>query len=149
MIKDKIVNAKTYYPLSENIKKGFEWLNSTDLDNIPDGKYYIDGDNLYANVQTYETKEDADYEAHRKYIDIQYVIRGKEYIGVTDINNCKTCKIYDLEKDIEFFKCDNEPPYQLLGESEFILLYPHDAHKPSINPKVKQTVKKVVVKVLI
>lgn len=149
MIKDKLVNAKMYYSLSENIKNGFEWLSSTDLDNIADGKYYIDGDKLYANIQTYETKEDANYEAHRKYIDIQYIIKGKEYIGVTDINNCKTCEIYDAEKDIEFFKCNDASPYQLLKEGDFILLYPHDAHKPSINPEVKQTVKKVVVKALI
>ena len=149
MIKDKLINAKTYYSLSENIKKGFEWLNSADLDNINDGKYYIDGDKLYANVQTYETKEDADYEAHRKYIDIQYIVRGRECIGVTDIGNCVSCKQYNPEKDIEFFTCNETSQYQLLQEGEFMLLYPHDAHKPSINPNEKQTVKKVVVKALI
>ena len=149
MIKDKLSNADIYYLLSENIKNGFKWLKSQDLDNISDGRYYIDGDNLYANVQTYETKDDANYEAHREYIDIQYMIKGKESIGVVDINKCKTCEEYNSEKDIEFFTCKEDIPYQLLEEGVFILLYPQDAHKPSIDYKTKSTVKKVVVKVKI
>ena len=146
MIKDKLVNAQKYFRISNNIKKGLEWLKSGELTNIPDGKYYIDGNKIYANVQTYETKEDADYEAHRKYIDIQYIIKGKEYIGVVPYNTCKTVEEYNSEKDIEFLSCDNELPYQFLKEGEFLILYPEDAHKPSIMIEKKQTVKKVVVK---
>lgn len=39
MIKDKLVNAQTYYALSERLQKGFEWLKSTDLETIEDGRY--------------------------------------------------------------------------------------------------------------
>ena len=110
------------------------------------GRYYIDEDNIYANVDEYETKTDGKYEAHRKYIDIQYMIKGEEYIGVTDINNCKTCIEYDEEKDLEFFTADNE--FQTLKKGEFLIFYPQDAHKPCIN-KDKIKCKKVVVKVRI
>ena len=147
MIKDKLVNAKTYFELSDNIKKGLEWLKSHDLLTIECKKYQIDGDNIYANVQEYETKEDANYEAHREYIDIQYIVKGKEYIGIVDINKCKTCEEYDSAKDIEFFTCNDEPPYQLLTEGCFMIIYPWEAHKPSISPDIKTSVKKVVVKV--
>ena len=147
MIKDKLMNAQIYFSLSENIKKGFEWLNSQNLANIPDGKYFIDGDKVYANVQTYETKENANYEAHREYIDIQYIVKGEEYIGVVPYNTCKTVEEYNSERDIEFLSCDKELPYQLLKEGEFLILYPENAHKPSIMIEKKQTVKKVVVKV--
>lgn len=150
MIKDKLNNAKNYYELSENLKKGFQWLATTDLININDGRYEIDGNDVYASVQTYETKSDANYEAHRKYIDIQYIIKGRELVGITDINNCKTCIEYDNERDLEFFNCLNEDDYYLLREGEFIVLFPHDAHKPSMNyDGSKSEVKKVVVKVAV
>ena len=75
MIKDKLTNADTYYGISERLKQGFEWLKNNDLLNIPDGRYLIDGEKIFANVQSYITKDDAPYEAHRRYADIQYMIK--------------------------------------------------------------------------
>ena len=149
MIKDKLVNSSTYINISNNLKKGFEWLQATNLDTIKDGKYYIDGEKVFANIQTYETKDDAKYEAHRKYIDIQYMINGKELVGVTDISNCKTCIQYDTEKDLEFFDIVTKDEYLTLATGEFIILFPQDTHKPSIKFNEKSIVKKVVVKVLV
>ena len=102
MIKDKLQNAKIYYNLSESLKKGLQWLEATDLNEMADGKYTIDGERVYASVQTYETKLEAKYESHRKYIDIQYLIKGSEKIGVTDLANCITCIEYDSEKGTPF-----------------------------------------------
>lgn len=149
MIKDYLKNAKNYYNLSENLRKGFDWLEKNDLINIPDGKYEIDGQSVYASIQTYETKEDANYEAHRKYIDIQYMIKGSERIGVTDLKNCTTCIEYDSEKDLEFFNINCDEEYLALLEKQFMVFFPTDAHKPSISLNKKDFVKKVVVKVAI
>lgn len=147
MIKDRLQNASIYKNLSKNLKKGFEWLENTDLRNIADGKYEIDGDKVYASVQTYQTKLDAKYESHRNYIDIQYMIDGIEKIGVTDLSNCKTCIPYDSERDLEFYDINNEEEFVELLTGSFVVFYPHDAHKPSIAIKTPQSVKKVVVKV--
>ena len=145
MIKDRLENAKIYYGLSERIKKGFDWLINTDFTQIQDGRYEID-ERLYANVQTYNTKEDALFEAHREYIDIQYILKGEEKIGIVNYNNCKSEIPYKIEKDIEFLNsADGE--WISLKEGEFMILYPQDAHKPSINLHEKSKVKKVVVKV--
>jgi len=154
MIKDKLENSKIYFGIAENIKKGFEWLLSQDLKNIKPQKYYIDGDDLYANIQEYETKTDAKYEAHRKYIDIQYVISGKELVGVIDRELCAKSSVditpYNKEADIEFFDYKTEDKWQELKEGEFLVLFPTDAHKPSISPdkSINNRVKKAVVKVL-
>lgn len=147
MIKDKLINADYYYSLSKHLKTGFEWLIHTNLESLSDGKYPIDGDNVYANIQTYETKEDAKYESHRKYIDIQCVIKGVEKVGVTNISSCTSCVSYDSEKDIEFFDINTDEEFVKLEEGSFIILYPQDAHKPSISFDKKTNVKKVVVKV--
>ena len=147
MIKDSIKNAETYYNLSDNIKNGLEWLKKQDFSKFAAGKYIINNDQLYANVDEYETKIDAKYEAHRKYIDIQYLIKGEEKIGVTDISNCKTCIDYDSERDLEFFEAQDE--FYTLKEDEFFIFFPHDAHKPCIRLNDTKKCKKVVVKVKI
>ncbi len=150
MIKDKLENANNYYGISENLKMGFEWLKSQDLNNIEPNKYYIDGNIFYANIQEYETKADAKYESHKKYIDIQYMIKGNERVGVCDKNSCKLCIPYDEATDIDFMENPNEEEFLMLNSGEFIVLFPNDAHKPSINPSntdTKNIVKKVVVKV--
>ncbi|MGN1152637.1 MAG: YhcH/YjgK/YiaL family protein, partial [Candidatus Gastranaerophilaceae bacterium] len=133
MIKDKLINASYYYSLSKYLKTGLEWLIRTDLENLSDGKYTIDGNNVYANIQTYETKEDAKYEAHRKYIDIQYIIKGVERVGVSDLSSCTSCIPYDSEKDIEFFDINTNEEFVKLVEGDFLILYPQDTHKPSIS----------------
>lgn len=149
MIKDKLQNAKIYYNLSENLKKGLHWLESTNLMELLDGKYLIDGNKVYASVQTYDTKIDAKYESHRNYIDIQYVINGAEKIGVTDLSNCESCIEYDPERDLEFYNIVSNEEFIALTEGCFVIFYPHDAHKPSIAIKDPTTVKKVVVKVAV
>ena len=149
MIKDKLKNAELYYPISEALKTGFEWLKSNDLENIEAQKYIIEGDKVWANVQEYETKEDAKYETHRKYIDIQYMIKGREFVGVTDKSNCITCEEYNSDTDLEFMDITEKEDYQVLNEGDFLVFFPTDAHKPSINPNEKLKVKKVVVKVAV
>lgn len=149
MIKDRLENAKLYYECSKLLKMCFEWLQNHDLDKMEPKKYIIHDDKVYANLQEYETKENADYEAHRKYIDIQYMIKGCEKIGVCNKNNCETTIAYDSEKDVEFMKSNKKEEYLSLNRGEFIVLFPSDAHKPSITLDEKQKVKKVVVKVAI
>ena len=136
MIKDSINNAETYYKISENVKKGFEWIKNNDLPNLPDGRYEI-SDKIYANLQSYMTKDDAPYEAHRDYIDIQYMVKGEEISGFTDYSNCSTTEQYNNIKE-EFCK---------ITEGEFFVFFPHDAHKPAIKVDKNKNVKKVIVKV--
>jgi YhcH/YjgK/YiaL family protein len=77
------------------------------------------------------------------------MIKGKEKIGVTDLTNCTTCVEYDSEKDLEFYEINCKEEYLNLNENEFLIFYPHDAHKPSISIEKPSTVKKVVVKVAV
>ena len=147
MIKDKLTNAHIYYGISDKLQKGLEWLQKTDLSSLNDGRFAIDGDEIYANIQTYETKESAPYEAHRKYLDIQFVVNGCEKVGVTDISHCSVLTDYEKERDIEFLECKNNESYQILNSGDFLILFPHDAHKPSLSLTSKSCVKKVVVKV--
>lgn len=147
MIKDNLKNAKKYYKLSDNLKKGLVWLQKSDLKSMEDGKYIIDGEKVFANIQTYTTKDDAPYERHLKYIDIQCMILGKEIVGVTNYKNCSSIENYNQEKDIEFLTNNVADNFHILQEGEFVVFFPQDAHKPALKFNQNQIVKKVVVKV--
>ena len=159
MQKDNIKNANLYYAesgdLPNRIKLGLEYLKNKDFSCVEPGKYEILGNEVYASVQNYLSKPKAEgkFEAHRKYVDIQYIIEGEEQIGVADVeNDCFSEHApYDENKDIVFFT-DNgtsEHSFIFLKAREFAILEPKDAHMPSIAMNNPAFVKKVVVKVLL
>jgi len=146
MIKDILDNAQNYYSLSKNLKVGFEWLKNHDLKNMADGKYVIN-DDIYANVQSYMTKDDAPFEAHKKYIDIQYMIDGEENIELANYMNCDIKVEYDKEKDIEFLECNRNVETQTLKQDYYLVFFPSDVHKPALKINEPRQVRKVIVKV--
>lgn len=147
MIKGNISNIENLSNLPDTIINGLNYIKNTNFSSLKDGKIFIDGENMFVNIQTYMTKEDANYEAHRKYADIQYIISGSEKIGVTDYKTCSTVIAYDEVNDIEFLSGNGNDI--ILKEGEFLILYPEDAHKPSISISESTQVRKAVVKVLL
>ena len=145
MIFDSIKNISKYLNLDKKIQKGFDFITKNNLKNFENGRYEIDGKNIYANIQEYETKEEGMFEAHRKYIDIQYVISGFEKIEVCEISELQEKIPYDKEKDLIFFEGNGSS--LKLKEGYFAVFYPQDGHKPCITDENKSNVKKVVVKV--
>ncbi|MBR3605604.1 MAG: YhcH/YjgK/YiaL family protein [Candidatus Gastranaerophilales bacterium] len=149
MIYDRLKNKEQYYTLHKNFKKAFEFLANTDLKNIEDGSYEIDGKTIYANVQSLKTKlvEDKKWEVHRKYIDIQYVISGEEKMGygiLEDFN--EITQKYDTEKDVEFLNGDKFN-FVDVQEGDFVIFYPNDVHAPMLSVNEPINVKKVIVKI--
>ena len=130
----------------DEIKQIINYIKSLDFEVIEDGRLEF-SDGIWANLQTYTTKEDALFEAHRKYIDIQYMVSGQEKIGVCDYTKCKINIPYDSEKDIEFLDYENDFEYINMTPKDFLVLFPKDAHKPSISISEKVEVRKLVVKV--
>lgn len=144
MIKDKITNYLTYTNLSEGLKKGLKYLAETDFSKTENGTYEISGKDVYAIVQEYQTKEKGLLEAHREYIDIQYIVEGLEQIGYSELKN-QTPQT-DYEPDIIFYK-DKQEKFIEMQKGDFAIFYPKDLHMPCIMIKEPQHVRKVVVKV--
>jgi len=149
MIFDSIDNSETYYGLGEKFQKAFEYIKNTDFSKISDAKIEIDGDNIFALVQKYNTKnpKNAKWEAHRKYVDIQFMISGAENIGFVLSDYLDITEEYNEEKDVEFY--DGLGDFVQLNEGEFAVFFPNDAHKPGLHIKESELVHKVVVKVRI
>jgi YhcH/YjgK/YiaL family protein len=87
MIIDNLKNAKLYYNLNDRMARAFKFLDERDLAKLEVGKHEIEVDNIYASVEEYQTKpkEEGRWEGHRKYLDIQYMIKGQELMGCTDL----------------------------------------------------------------
>ena len=147
MIVDNLENCEKYYDLHNGIKSAFEFFKTHNLADFEPGSYKIDGDNLYVNVNEYETKEEQKLEAHRKYIDIQIMLSGKEFMGYTNVKNTKPTTSYDEGKDIIFLSGDTDKI--LADTTNFFIFFPQDAHRPSLCAVNPNNVKKAVFKVKI
>ncbi len=149
MIVDKIENAHLYTNISQRVAKALDVLKKEDFSKKTDGRYDIDGSNLYYLVQRYQTKpaDQCKLEAHKDYIDIQFVSAGEEIFAYTPIDNLEIATPYNKEKDIVFYKTPADISSIILTAGVFCVLFPADAHKPKCQLKSPSEVFKVVVKV--
>lgn len=149
MIVDKLKNASLYYGISENITESLKYLQTTDLSQLSNGKYEIKGDEIFVIVQDYNSKSlsEGKFESHRKYIDIQYIIKGVEKMGYVNVDNLNPLTEYDKEKDIQFFEGNGD--FVTVYNGSFTIFFPQDAHMPGIQLNNFEYVKKAVVKIKI
>lgn len=147
MILDKLENAALYEGVSENLKKGFDFLKNTDLLSTKIGRYEIDGNTVFALVSEYDSKkpEDCKLEAHQVYADIQFIVSGREAIGFATLNNQTVTAEYNPDKDIVFFSGEATP--LIMEAGMFAVFFPQDTHRPCMQIDGPEKVKKVVVKV--
>jgi len=147
MIVDTLEQSEKYLSLHPRFKAAFDFLKTMDLQALPEGRLELDGSNLYASTQCYQTKPVAEgkLEAHRKYIDIQVVVSGEEYIGYAPLTGQAPVDPFNTEKDIGFYY--GEANLIKLSAGMFAIVYPHDAHLPCRQIQGSCAVKKIVVKV--
>jgi YhcH/YjgK/YiaL family protein len=150
MILDRLENASMYRALGPAIAAALDYLRQTDFSQVPDGRHELDGDRLVSIVQHYRTRPlaDAIWEAHRQYVDVQYLAQGAERIGYASLRDDVPVKMpYDAQKDAAL--------YDVLGDffevhaGEFAIFTPCDIHAPglAVTPsEASAMVHKVVVK---
>jgi len=149
MIVDRIENARLYAPLHKGFEKAFAVLKEPGLAKKPDGRYPVDGDDLYYIVQHYTTRplEQGRFESHRKYIDIQVLLAGQELLDYSPTTGLEVVEPYSEDKDIMFYRVGAISARVTLEPGLFCLLYPHDAHLPSCQLACPSGVHKVVFKI--
>jgi YhcH/YjgK/YiaL family protein len=148
MIYDTLAHLDAYRGVHPGVMKALELLRDTDFSQWEVGRHDIDGDKLYLMVQSYDTKVENDRpEAHRKYIDIQMLLSGQEWMGVGPLEDMTEEVEAKPEGDIWFYH--GELSRVLLKGSRFTVLFPGDAHAPCIAVDGKPIpCRKCVVKVL-
>ena len=146
MIIDKIENAKLYSGINSKIGQAFDYINKTDLSQIPLGKHEIDSDEVFALVQEYETKDkdESKFEGHHKYIDLQYIVSGNECIGITTLTNQIPVETND-ENDYDLYELDSD--LIKFDSGMFMIFFPDDLHMPGINLNQVSKIRKIVIKI--
>ena len=149
MIIDRIENGRFYASLHERFARAFAVLADPATAEKPDGYYPLEGDDLFYLVQHYTTKplDQARFESHRKYIDIQALVRGEELLGWSPAEGLEVVEPYDEAKDIAFYRIGGIAARTRLAPGLFCLLYPHDAHAPSCQIAGPTEVHKIVFKI--
>ncbi len=135
-------DIKKYASLLPGIEEAFDAVNA--LTEYENKKTYplSDGNRFFVAAQA--TKEPDVAEAHRKYLDIQYIVKGKEVVGWADLDACKCVTEFNEEKDIGMYEGDFE--YITINEGICYVAFPEDAHMPGRHLDVPNDFVKVVVK---
>lgn len=150
MVFDSIENYNLYTHINPNFQKAFNFIISNE-DN-QDGHYILDGEKLIAHVITKDTKLSgtAGLEYHRKYIDIQYVVKGKEICGLSPMKNLNNLEQYDEDNDIAFLDAESDSSMIQVEEGQFYIVWPNEPHRPlcAVDNQSK-TIKKIIIKVAV
>ena len=145
MILDQLSASAAITSLHPLFPKAFAYLHAFDVQ-TEDGKYELQGQDLVAIVQRYETAPSADklWEAHQIYGDIQVVYQGLEYCGHADQKSLVVTHPYLAEKDVEKYAAPSA--LLTLGRGNFAVFYPQDGHQPGVRVGTSGPILKVVIK---
>jgi len=145
MIFDMLSNSHLYSDITPRLNMAFAYLTATDLAALPAGRVDLDGDHVYVLVQEYTTKplEEGKWEAHRRYLDVQYILSGSERIDFALTN---TMKLGDYIEERDFQAMSGSGSTLNLKAGSFAVFFPQDAHMPGLAVGAPSQVKKIVVK---
>ncbi|MBQ3499755.1 MAG: YhcH/YjgK/YiaL family protein [Clostridia bacterium] len=137
MITGKIDDLKLYYSVCPEFEKVYDFVKEYFENPKPDGSYELIADKLTASIATNITgaAETKQLEAHRKYADVQIVLKGVERIDWAHISDCKVELSEEFSKggDIAFYADPDYVSSIILDAGTFVYLLPEDAHKPCVN----------------
>ena len=146
MIIDNLKNAARYAAMCEGFAKGFAFIDRAKKENLAVGKYEIDGENVFAMVQEYDTKVVSKTESHEKYIDIQCILLGVEVMYALDTDKL-TVTDRPAGKDVIIYADHEQFSKLVICADEFAIFYPGEGHKPGVAFDAPAPARKVVVKV--
>ncbi len=136
--------------LPGSLRTAITHLKDTNFEVLPVGRYDLAGDDVFVLVQEMTTRPKSEQKAeiHRKYIDVQFVVKGREAIGVAvDTGNNEIKEDFLAERDVLFYENMENESTLVLAAGDFAILFPSDVHRPLCQVAGPEAVRKVVVKV--
>ncbi len=149
MVFGNVKNLNEYTFLEEQIRECFAYAEAHDLLTYDKGCHEIDGSRLFVNIVEYTTTEAENrfWEAHKNYLDVHVMLRGKEQIDLNFIQNMDVKEF--VEKD-DFLPMEGEKNSSVVLEAgDFLVCYPSDGHRTAVAVGEPQTIKKAIFKVQI
>lgn len=148
MIIDQLCNAAFYFGLGERVAAALRFLQETDPFTLEPGRHEVQGADVYALIQHYESRplEKGKWEAHRRYIDIQYLFEGEERMGYASIERAQPGD-YDEVRDFQALHVPDGGEFFIVRAGAFAIFAPQDAHMPNIAVAEPRANRKIVMKV--
>jgi biofilm protein TabA len=149
MILDQLAHHAQYSGLSPRFARAFAFLEGLPAHPTV-GRHEIDGEDIFAFVQQHLTKPVAEkqFEVHRKYVDIQYMVKGRELIYWAPLAQLsEETMAFDEKLDAALYRGSPDMVPIQLRAGQFAVLFPRDGHAPSCAWDAPAEVLKVVVKV--
>ena len=156
MVIDRLDHAAQYYALGKGIETALRWFAAYADDELAlPAKTALDGEKIFVNGVNYtsEAKPQGQLEAHRKYIDVMYVVEGEEkffYKPIAEVS--RVTMPYDAEKECQLAEIDADAAQHRFSAGRFLIFFPQDGHlaaqiwdKPC---KVRKFIAKVAVETL-
>ncbi|RZL00450.1 MAG: DUF386 domain-containing protein, partial [Pedobacter sp.] len=133
MIIDSLANAEKYYSVHPLFKQAFEWIKSQDLSTLEVSKWEIaEGLKAGSSNKDANTAENAKFECHNNWMDIQVALSPKETFGYSERSLVSDAAgEYNAEKDVIFWN-DKPSTYFDLQFGQFAVFFPEDVHAPQI-----------------
>jgi biofilm protein TabA len=139
--------------VSSRLRKALDFLQQLGDRVLSDGRVDIDGSEVYALVQSYTSRPEGEsprFEAHHRYVDVQYLVSGVEAMGWAPLAQLAVTVPYNAERDVLLGTvAPQERTLVRFAAGQAIVLYPDDAHAPGLAAGAPEPVKKIVVKVLL
>jgi biofilm protein TabA len=148
MILDTLAHADRYASTHKGFDVAFAFLRNSDLTALPTGRNELLGDWVYVMVIEGEGKgkDGAKLEAHRKYVDIQYMVSGTDAMGWKPIAACAQPESeFNEAKDCVLFT-DPVDTWVDVAPGQFAIFFPEDAHAPMAG---EGAMRKIVVKIAV
>lgn len=147
MIFGNIHNLQEYPFLESGIKECFSYARNHRLEEYSAGRYEIDGNRLFVNIVEYETTipQKRFWEAHRQYLDLHLMLRGKEQI---DLNFIWNMEIKEYARAEDFLPMEGEKSCSaVLREGDFLICFPNDGHRTAVAVEEPEQIKKAIFKI--
>lgn len=147
MLYGNINYPQTYEFMAEKFLLCLDFIKNNDLSSMELKTYELDGDKVFCNLAEFETvaADTKEFEAHKEYCDIHYIVKGKERI---DFGITSRMKAGEYKPDIMFLEGEGNGE-AILEEGDFIICFPEDAHKPGIFIEKPSSIRKALFKVKI
>ena len=129
MIIDKTSNLELYKSLIPHLDVILNFARTAA--EKPVGTYPYPGGRIM--IQEGETRalEGAEFESHKNFLDLQWILEGKEMMEYANIHDLTETVPYNAEKDIQFWQ--GKGSLMEVPAGTFYLVYPEDGHKPCLS----------------
>lgn len=133
MILDTLDNLEKYIGVNPLFADVVKFIKENDLNTLEVGKHFIKDKDLFVNIQvaTGKTKEAANFETHKRMLDIQIPLDNNETYGYMPLEDLPEAE-YNDEKDVTKYPGVVAETFVNCKPGEFAIFFPQDGHQPCI-----------------